>query len=613
VTFDNSAPTVTINQAAGQSDPAGTSPINFTVVFSEAVTGFATGDVDLSASTAPGTLTVTVTGGSTTYNVAISGMTGDGTIIASIPTGAATDSTNLSSASTSTDNSVLYDTTTPSVTINQAAGQSDPTNSSSINFTVVFSEAVTGFATGDVTLSGTAGATTAVVTGGPTTYSVAVSGMTGDGTITALIPAGVANDLATKPNTTSTSTDNTVTYDATAPTVMINQAAGQADATSASPINFTVVFSEAVTGFATGDVTLSGTAGATTAVVTGGPITYNVAVSGMTASGTVIASIPSAAAQDAATNTSAASTSTDNTVSYIQDNTPPVVVSSLRADANPTSAANVHFTITFSESVIGVDNSDFGLTTTGITGSAVTGVSGSGNVYTVTVNTGSNNGTIRLNVLNNGTIKDTSFNSLAAGFTSGETYTIINKSAIFADVPFSYWANSFIERLYNAGVTGGCGTNPLIYCPDNKVTRAQMAVFLLKAVHGSSYVPPSATGTIFNDVPVTYWAAAWIEQLYAEGVTGGCGNGNYCPEGILTTRAQMAVFLLRAKHGSSYVPPAASGIFNDVPVTYWAAAWIEQLYAEGITSGCGNGNYCPEGSLTRAEMAIFLVRTLNLP
>jgi hypothetical protein len=290
-----------------------------------------------------------------------------------------------------------------------------------------------------------------------------------------------------------------------------------------------------------------------------------------------------------------------------------VVTTILRADSNPTSAVNVHFTVTFSESVTGVDSSDFSLTTTGVSSASVTGVTGAGNVYTATVNTGNNNGTIRLDVINNGTIRDAVFNPLAAGFTGGEAYTIINKSVIFADVPFSYWANNFIEQLYNAGITTGCGTNPLIYCPDNKVTRAQMAVFLLKALHGSSYVPPVATGTVFNDVPASYWAAAWIEQFYAEGITSGCGNGNYCPEKVSTTRAEMAVFLLRGKYGSNHVPPAPSGIFNDVPVSYWAAAWIEQLYAEAITSGCGNGNYCPEGSLTRAEMAVFLVKTFNLP
>src|SRR5690606_16747922 len=104
------------------------------------------------------------------------------------------------------------DTTSPTVTINQDAAQADPTTNSPINFTVLFSESVTGFATGDVTLSGTAGATTAVVTGAGTTYNVAVSGMTQSGTVIATILAGVAQDAASTPNQASTSTDNTVTY-----------------------------------------------------------------------------------------------------------------------------------------------------------------------------------------------------------------------------------------------------------------------------------------------------------------------------------------------------------------------------------------------------------------
>ena len=181
---------------------------------------------------------------------------------------------------------------------------------------MVFSEAVSDFATGDVTLGGTAGATTATVTGSGTTYNVAVSGMTGSGTVIASLAAGVAHDGSGNANLASTSTDNTVTYDVTPPTVTINQAAGQADPTNASPINFTVVFSEPVNDFATGDVTLSGTAGATTATVTGSGTTYNVAVSGMTGSGTVIASLAAGVAHDAAGNANTASTSTDNTVTY---------------------------------------------------------------------------------------------------------------------------------------------------------------------------------------------------------------------------------------------------------------------------------------------------------
>jgi hypothetical protein len=77
----------------------------------------------------------------------------------------------------------------------------------------------------------------------------------------------------------------------------------------------------------------------------------------------------------------------------------------------------------------------------------------------------------------------------------------------------------------------------------------------------------------------------------------------------------MAVFLLKAKHGAGYVPPAVgtSTGFGDVPPDYWAAALIKQLVIEGITSGCGGGNYCPEAPVTRAQMAVFLVRTFNLP
>jgi len=74
----------------------------------------------------------------------------------------------------------------------------------------------------------------------------------------------------------------------------------------------------------------------------------------------------------------------------------------------------------------------------------------------------------------------------------------------------------------------------------------------------------------------------------------------------------MAVFLLRAKYGAGYSPPAATGVFGDVPVEYWAADWIEQLAAKGITAGCGGGNYCPESPVNRDQMAVFLVRTFNL-
>jgi large repetitive protein len=121
----------------------------------------------------------------------------------------------------------------------------------------------------------------------------------------------------------------------------------------------------------------------------------------------------------------------------------------------------------------------------------------------------------------------------------------VTNTPTFSDVGTQYWAWSFIERLYAAGITGGCGVNPPQYCPEGTVTRAQMAVFLERGINGSSYNPPAVgSSTGFGDVSTMYWAAAWIKQLAADGITGGCGNGNYCPDAPVT-RAQMAVFLVR--------------------------------------------------------------------
>jgi hypothetical protein len=292
---------------------------------------------------------------------------------------------------------------------------------------------------------------------------------------------------------------------------------------------------------------------------------------------------------------------------------PPYVKTIARAGANPTASATVDFTVTFTEPVENVDAGDFELVTTGVTGASITEVNGSGKTYSVTVHTGSGNGSIRLDVPNTASIADLVGDPLSGlPFTSGEVYTV-QKNQTYGDVPFSHSAWEYIERLYNAGITGGCTTTPLNYCPNNSVNRAQMAIFLLRGIHGSAYTPPAATGTVFDDVPSNAFAAAWIEQLAAEGITGGCGGGNYCPNNTVT-RSQMAIFLLRAKYGSAHTPPAATGtVFADIPSNAFAASWIEQLAGEGITGGCGGGNYCPNNAVTRSQMAIFLVRTFNLP
>lgn len=187
-------------------------------------------------------------------------------------------------------------------------------------------------------------------------------------------------------------------------------------------------------------------------------------------------------------------------------------------------------------------------------------------------------------------------------------------SRAFNDVPFGYWAFDQIQRLYQLGVTSGCVASPLQYCPDALVTRDQMALFILKAKYGAQYQTPTATGD-FSDVPIGHWADRWIEELYAQGITAGCAVSplRYCPDASVP-RDQMAVFLVRARHGSGYQPPAATGMFADVPTGHWAAAWIEQLARDGVTLGCGTSplRFCPDGTVTRAQMAVFLVRNFAL-
>ena len=183
--------------------------------------------------------------------------------------------------------------------------------------------------------------------------------------------------------------------------------------------------------------------------------------------------------------------------------------------------------------------------------------------------------------------------------------------ADFLDVPPAYQFYSFVTKLVSNAITVGCGGGD--YCPAANVTRAQMAVFLLKAKYGLCFTPPPASGTVFLDVPANSFAAAWIEALAALNITGGCGGGNYCPTGSVT-RAQMAVFLLKTYLGTGYVPPVCAGLFGDVGCPSTFANWIEDLYTRSITGGCQASPllYCPGNPNTRGQMAVFITKTFGL-
>jgi len=186
-------------------------------------------------------------------------------------------------------------------------------------------------------------------------------------------------------------------------------------------------------------------------------------------------------------------------------------------------------------------------------------------------------------------------------------------TSIFEDVPSDHWAFDYINALYNAGYVAGCSADPLLYCPDNILTRAESAVFVLRGQYGAipnpPYLPP-ATPT-FADVDPTFWGYGWIESLWTDGFTAGCGTDPliYCPL-QQHTRAEGSVFFLRVMHGSDYEPPAATGIFDDVDLGAWYVNWVEAAYNNGILPVCNTSplQFCPEDELDRAWAAYMMVQ-----
>ena len=287
------------------------------------------------------------------------------------------------------------DTTSPTV-ISSARVNANPTNSASVDFTVTFSEAVTGVAVGDfglTTTGGVSGASVSSVSGGPTAYAVTVSTGAGSGTLRLDIPATAtisdptANDLSGLPYTGG----EAYALDKTPPTVVSSTRVNANPINSAS-VDFTVTFSEAVTGVAVGDFSLTatgGVSGASVSSVSGGPTAYAVTVATGAGSGTLRLDLPATVTiSDPAGNALNGLPYTGGEA-YTIDKTAPTVVSITRADPNPTDAASVDFAVTFSEAVTGVDTGDFSLTTAGrVSGASVTVVNGNDVTYDVTISAG---------------------------------------------------------------------------------------------------------------------------------------------------------------------------------------------------------------------------------
>jgi hypothetical protein len=190
-----------------------------------------------------------------------------------------------------------------------------------------------------------------------------------------------------------------------------------------------------------------------------------------------------------------------------------------------------------------------------------------------------------------------------------QTFTVY-QGAAFLDVPTSDPFYNDIGRLSARGVTVGCSSGN--YCPNNPVTREQMAAFIIRSK--GEFTPVTPASQRFGDVPPSNTFYSFIDRLAALQITLGCTPDHlqYCP-GDLVTREQMSAFLLRGL-GEFNPPTPGSQRFTDVPPPNIFYNFIDRLAVLQITLGCTPDHlmYCPNDAVTRAQMAAFLVRAFNL-
>jgi 2',3'-cyclic-nucleotide 2'-phosphodiesterase (5'-nucleotidase family) len=343
-------------------------------------------------------------------------------------------------------------------------------------------------------------------------------------------------------------------------------------------------------------------------------------------------------------------------LAFVSDSIAPTVASITRNDSNPTTAASVNFTVTFSEDVNSVAAGDFAVNTTGSLASVeVTDVSGSGDTYIVTASTGTGSGTLRLDIPDTATIIDLAGNPLSGlPYTGGEAYTVempifgktapADSATAISLSPTLSWNTSDGATSYEycySSVAGPC-TKWNSVGANTSATLSGLAAdytyyWQVRAVDAGGateadggtwwsftttsapsctfdpYIPPSTPS--FVDVPEAHWAWDWIERFYSAELTTGCAwvPGGYCP-GDLVTREQMAVFIMRAKNCGNYTPAPVTGpVFSDVPASHWAAGFIRDFANQGITTGCAwvPGGYCPGDLVTREQMAVFVIRATH--
>jgi hypothetical protein len=298
VNVDTVAPTVVTIEA-----PPGTitGPTTFTFTFSEAVSGFTSADIARSAGVTVGAVT---TVSSTVYQALVTPPAGSGTLSISVPAAGVADGAGNQNAASSALNRAYAppDTTPPTLTItdNVAGSATGP-----VTYTFQFSENVTGFAQGDIDVTGAAATVSGFTAVDGDTYTAIVTPPAGSGAFTVSVAGGAAQDAAGNGNTAASSSSQAFApADSTPPTMTITD--NVPGATTNGPVTFTFTASEATTDFTAGDVTVTGGAISTSFAGSGTTYTLTVTPTANTNAGTINVSVGAGAFTDAAGNANTA-------------------------------------------------------------------------------------------------------------------------------------------------------------------------------------------------------------------------------------------------------------------------------------------------------------------
>jgi hypothetical protein len=187
-----------------------------------------------------------------------------------------------------------------------------------------------------------------------------------------------------------------------------------------------------------------------------------------------------------------------------------------------------------------------------------------------------------------------------------------NPSQIFSDVPLSHPFHAPIAMIRERNVTLGC--SPAEFCPQQATSRGQMAAFIIRTLLGGDTFPYPPV-PYFTDVAANHPFFPHIQKLRELGITTGCSASLYCPDQPVTRGQMAAFLVRArfGLSGNETFPFSAAPFFDDVPPAHPFFAYIQEMRELGITSGCSPTSFCPDSLNLREQMAAFLVRGLLSP